>query len=307
MELYPSARPRILVVDDDLVSRTLLRESLSDCYDVTLCASGEDAITAVQEAPPDLILLDVMMNGLDGYEVCRILKASNHAQDIPVIFITSRVSQEDEVLGLNAGAVDYVVKPFRLPILKARVKTHLDLKRKTDLLESLSFRDGLTGLYNRRWLDHVLEAEWARAARNGRTLSLVMLDLDCFKAYNDHYGHLAGDECLKTVAQTITTAFRRTSDVAARYGGEEFAVVPTETPAENVESRAEHVRRCVEQLSLEHAFSAVTDRVTISVGVASVIPRAGHDPRELLEAADSALYRAKRRGRNCVCCESGCE
>ncbi len=298
MEAFLPYTQKILIVDDAPSDLMVLGEALKAQYEVIVATNGEAALEKALSDPPDLILLDVMMSGLDGYEVCRRLKRNPVTRAIPVVFTTAKDAEEDEVVGLAAGAVDYVVKPFRLPILKARVKTHLELKRKTDILESLSFRDGLTGLNNRRRLDTVIADEWLRAIRNRRPLALVMLDLDFFKPYNDNYGHVSGDECLKTVAKALNETFRRAGDCVARYGGEEFAIVLAETTAEQLERSAENARITVEALQIKHEFSTVASQITASVGAASILPSRDSSVQELIEAADDALYEAKLNGRN---------
>lgn len=189
-------REKILIDDDDPTSIITLGEVLKDKYDIFVATNGEEALKRAKNELTDLILLDIMMPGMDGYEVCRRLKEDKVTEKIPVIFITSKNSEEDEAVGLELGAVDYFTKPFRIPIIKARIKNHLELKRKSDILASLSFTDGLTGVANRRRFDEAVEYEWKRAQRSSQPLSLILIDIDDFKLYNDNYGHLAGDECL---------------------------------------------------------------------------------------------------------------
>ena len=194
--------------------------------------NGKEALRiAGSDRPPDLILLDVMMPQLDGYEICRRLKSEESTQNIPVIFVTVRDAVEDEARGLELGAIDYVTKPFNMPIVRARVRNHIELKRRGDDLEALSCLDGLTSIPNRRRFDEVLALEWRRSLRAETWLSLMMMDIDQFKAYNDHYGHPAGDSCIKQVARAIAGCLTRAGDFVARYGGEEFcAVLPESRP-----------------------------------------------------------------------------
>jgi diguanylate cyclase (GGDEF)-like protein len=196
--------------------------------------------------------------------------------------------------------VDYITKPFSLPIVKARVGTHLELKRCRDLLRAHAFVDGLTGLANRRRFDEALSQAWALAVRQRSSLGLVLLDVDHFKAYNDAYGHPAGDACLCAVGRALTTALPRVSDLVARYGGEEFVVLLPGTGLEGARDVAETLRRAVEAISLPHAHSSAADHVTVSLGVASMIPSLDLEAASLVQAADQALYRAKQDGRNGV-------
>jgi PleD family two-component response regulator len=215
----------VLIVDDMVSNIEILSGVLGSEYDVLFATSGKDALDIAHDQTPDLILLDVVMPDMDGYEVCAKLKADEKTRDIPVIFVTAMDQEEDESKGLNAGVIDYITKPVRSSIVKARVRNHLELKRYRDLLKELSTVDGLTGIPNRRRFDEVLESEWRRARRNQTPLSLLLMDIDFFKAYNDHYGHVAGDDCLRQLAKGLAEIVRRPADLVARYGGEEFVLL----------------------------------------------------------------------------------
>ncbi len=293
-------KQKILIVDDTPANLMILGEDLQQNYEVFIATNGESALKKVAAKPPDLILLDIIMPGLDGYEVCRRLKKDPMSAGIPVIFITAKSAVKDETLGLEIGAVDYITKPFNMAIVRARVKTHLELKRKSDMLESLSRRDGLTGIFNRRQFDEALAREWKRSARAGRPLSLILLDIDCFKLYNDNYGHLSGDQCLRRIALALSSTLRRATDLVARYGGEEFVVILGETDVGGALKMGEKILHAVGALQIEHACSTVAPHVTVSVGAATTVPEAGTDERILLEVADNALYEAKTSGRNRV-------
>jgi len=247
------------------------------------------------------VLLDVVMPGIDGFEVCKRLKSDPALRDIPVIFVTARDSAEDETLGLEVGAVDFIAKPISPPVVRARVRTHVALKRQTDLLRSLAFNDGLTGVANRRWFDERLQVEWLRCRRNRMPLALILLDLDHFKAYNDHYGHQAGDDCLRAVAAAMKARLGRPADLLARYGGEEFVCLLPETPLDGALAKADDLGRAVQDLAIAHAAAATAPVVTISRGVAAMLPEQGHEPAELLQRADAMLYAAKHAGRNRSC------
>jgi diguanylate cyclase (GGDEF)-like protein len=299
----PNDRPMILIVDDTPTNIQVLAEGLRADYHVKVATSGKAALAIANnpESRPDLILLDVMMPEMDGYEVCRLLKQNTDTQNIPVIFVTAKNDAADEEQGLRLGAMDYIAKPFRMAIVKARVQNHINLKMKTDQLESLAMVDGLTGIPNRRRFDEALDHEWKRALRNGTPLALIMADIDYFKAYNDNYGHGAGDQCLKAVAKALSNSISRPSDIMARYGGEEFVAVMSDADAEGAHLLADRWLARVAALVLPHQFSAVADHVTISVGYAALKPVQGQSPAELLEQADKMLYQAKEQGRNRAC------
>ncbi len=294
----------ILIVDDVPENVMILSRLLGDDYEIRFASSGPDALTTLADGSVDVVLLDVVMPGIDGYEVCRRLKADDRTVDIPIIFITARDDAEDEARGLALGAVDYITKPFNAPIVKARVRTHVELKRKTDLLARMAQLDGLTGIANRRRFDQVLETEWRRGVRAESWLSLIMLDIDHFKSYNDLYGHPAGDHCLKQVAASLEASSTRPEDLAARYGGEEFAVLLPATDLAGALSVAERIRENVRNFAIEHAGSSISPLVTGSFGVASFVPTASRSPSQLIAAADGYLYAAKKQGRDRIHCQS---
>ncbi|MBF0476727.1 MAG: diguanylate cyclase [Deltaproteobacteria bacterium] len=294
-------KPLILVVDDNPVNIHVLAQALQAEYTVKIATDGLKAVElAHHPEKPDLILLDVMMPEMDGYEVCQRLKESKATKNIPIIFVTAKNEVGDEEHGFNLGAADYITKPFAIPIVRARVGNHIKLKLKTDLLESLASLDGLTGIYNRRRFDEALDKEWRRAARNQAPLSLIMADVDYFKLYNDLYGHGLGDECLQNMAALLTRTATRPGDLAARYGGEEFVILLPETSPSGASKLAERFRASVEALKRPHKDSSTSDYVTVSVGCATMIPLPGSDPAGLLQAADRLLYQAKHEGRNRV-------
>lgn len=293
--------PRVLIVDDALSNVAVLAEQLKDDYDVRVATRGEEALDlALSPETPDIVLLDIIMPGMDGHEVCRRLKATPSTRNIPVIFITAKSEVEDEARGLELGAVDYIVKPFNLAIVKARVKTHLELKRRGDILENLSMLDGLTGIPNRRRFDEHLERSWRASLRDHEWLSVLMADIDHFKCYNDQCGHLAGDETLRRVAKAIRESCQRPGDLAARYGGEEFACVLPDTDLAGAMHLAERLRRSVADLAIVGDQAPDQRPVTISIGVATTRPKAGGSPTDLLNAADRLLYQAKASGRDRV-------
>ncbi|MBT3991149.1 MAG: diguanylate cyclase [Rhodospirillaceae bacterium] len=290
---------KILVIDDDpIITETI--EILFDS-DVTVLSTdnGRDGIALAAEEKPDLILLDVKMPDMDGYETCSELRLNPDIADIPIIFLTIKNESTDEATGLELGAIDYIAKPIVPQIIKARVKNHLTQKRQRDELENLSTIDALTGIANRRRLDEYLDTEWRRATRNKYSLSILMIDIDYFKSYNDNYGHQKGNDCLRAVAEAVSLAPRRPSDLVARYGGEEFCIVLPDTELASATEIAERVRQNVAGLEQENSGSPEYGIVTVSVGVATATPSSDDFNFDtLLELADKQLYQAKESGRN---------
>jgi diguanylate cyclase (GGDEF)-like protein len=295
-----SRRQTVLIIDDTPFNIEILYRILAGICDLTFTTNGPQGIELAASAQPDLILLDVVMPEMDGYEVCAALKAEPCTRDIPVIFVTALGKETDEARGLEIGAIDYITKPISPPIVRARVRNHLELRRQRDILQRLSSIDGLTGVANRRAFDHALEQEWRRALRTGDFLSLLMIDVDYFKPYNDQLGHVAGDDGLKQVAAALEAGMRRPGDLLTRYGGEEFACVLPQTSLEGAVLVAEHLRQAVAGLSLPHPASAVAPHLTVSLGGAALRPADGLTAAALLERADRKLYEAKHGGRNRV-------
>jgi diguanylate cyclase (GGDEF)-like protein len=294
-------KPKIFIIDDAPENIRMLMESLKEDYAIVPATDGEKAIKMLQTySLPDLILLDIIMPAVDGYEICRRLKSDEITKDIPIIFITAKDREEDEVKGLKLGAVDYITKPFCMPVVKARVNTHIELKKHRDKLKLLSDLDGLTGIPNRRRFDEYMKLQWQYAQRSSTFLSLIMIDIDYFKTFNDLYGHGRGDECLKKVAKALFETVNRPTDMVARYGGEEFACLLPVTDIDGTAKIAEEMRLNVLSLSIPHEHPSPEGRVTISLGVASIKPTLYSSSAILLNKADQALYEAKRSSRNCV-------
>ena len=295
-------KPVILIVDDTPSNIQVLAEALRGVYQVKVAGSGKAAFDVIaKQGLPDLILLDVMMPEMDGYEVCRLLKQNPATQSVPVIFVTAKNDVIREEQGLRLGAADYISKPLHLPIVLARVHNHIALKMKTDMLEAHALLDGLTNIPNRRRFDQSLSSEWKRALRSGTPLSLILLDIDHFKSYNDNYGHGVGDICLCNVATALASSVDRSGDLVARYGGDEFVVMLPNTDQDGGAQIAELMCKHIEAQEILHEYSDVVPRVTVSVGAASAVPVATKTPASLLERVDRHLYRAKERGRNQVC------
>jgi diguanylate cyclase (GGDEF)-like protein len=290
----------ILIVDDLRTNALALASILKTDWNIKTALDGATALQmAASDPAPDIILLDIKMPGMDGYEVCRRLKSSPETRDIPIIFITSMEAEKEEARGLELGAADYIVKPANAPIIKARVRNQLALRKAlVDLaitnvaLEQLAAQDKLTNLYNRRKLDESFALEVARAERYGRPLSAILLDIDHFKAVNDTYGHPVGDAVLTETADRLRAALR-TSDIPGRWGGEEFLILCPETPLETAVQLAERLRQ-----NYEARDFPVAGRLTASFGVAA--HRKGRRAEDILLLADAALYRAKNGGRNRV-------
>jgi diguanylate cyclase (GGDEF)-like protein len=319
----------ILIVDDTPENLTVLRQMLTaNGYRVRPAINGEIALKTIQTSPPDLILLDIMMDGMDGFEVCRRLKSDAMAKDIPVIFISALNGTIDKVKAFQIGGVDYITKPFQVEEVLARVETHMKLHHMQKQVEEQNVRlqheiterkrveseleksnrelarlasfDGLTRIANRRYFDHCLEKEWGRLARQKAPLSLILCDIDFFKRYNDTYGHQTGDDCLKKVAQTIRRAIKRPADLVARYGGEEFVILLPQTDMNGAVKIAEDIKREVRDLQIEHVKSDVSPYVSLSMGICTMRPDQETLSAELVAVADRALYQAKKTGRDRV-------
>ncbi|HAX87738.1 MAG TPA: diguanylate cyclase response regulator [Cyanobacteria bacterium UBA11370] len=317
----------ILIVDDTPSNLEVLFEFLTNAgFKVLVAIDGESAIQKVEYVCPDVILLDVIMPGIDGFETCRRLKNNPSTQDIPVIFMTALAQTSVVVKGFELGAVDYITKPTQQEIVLARVTTHLTiqklrhslqiqnlqlqkeiqhrqkaeaaLQKANQQLKRLATIDGLTQIANRRRFDDYLAQSWRLSMREKWPLSLLLCDVDFFKLYNDTKGHQGGDECLYQVAQSLSRVVKRPADLVARYGGEEFAVILPNTPAEGALQVAQFIRLSIRELAIVHPQSPISQYVTLSLGVATIVPCLDSSPELLITAADQALYQAKKLGRD---------
>lgn len=290
---------RVLIVDDEMINIKVLIATLEG-FDCIIAKDGERAIELARGSiPPDLILLDVIMPDMSGYEVCTQLKKDALTKDIPIIFITSKDEVEDEAKGLEMGAVDYITKPFSPSIVRARVTNHIQLKKQRDTLLKLNVTDPLTNIPNRRLFDDTLDYECRSASRTQTPLSLIMIDIDHFKQINDSEGHQFGDECLQRVAMELKRAITRSTDLVARYGGEEFVALLPATDQQGAYEIAERMRESVAGI----CFSAPHEntQISISLGLTSISPGSTFEPESLIAAADEKLYQAKESGRNRIC------
>ncbi|MDR0821545.1 MAG: diguanylate cyclase [Oscillospiraceae bacterium] len=296
---------KILICDDSRQNLVELNKILSADYSLYMANTGKDALRIAAESEPDLILLDIMMSDMNGFEVIAELKASEDTKEIPVIFITGLDGEAEEEKGLGLGAVDYITKPFSGAIIKARVKTQIKLIDQIRRISYMSLYDELTGLPNRRYFNAKLELEWGTAMRDNIPLSFLMLDLDKFKVYNDTYGHNQGDILLAAVGKILDKYARRATDMSARWGGEEFAVILQNTSVEPAAEIAERIRAAIENLDVPlYERPEVITKVTVSIGVSSINPASDKEKmNELMTRADDCLYEAKAAGRNRVVVE----
>jgi len=296
----------VLIIDDESANIIALTNILSPEYDVYAAKNGSDAIMLAKERLPDLILLDILMPEMDGYEIISILKGSEETRSIPVIFISGLGSVEAEEKGLILGASDYITKPFRSAIVRLRVQNQIQFSSQFNVVKALSLMDELTGLFNRRGFDSRLRFEWNRARREQTPISMVMIDIDNFKKYNDIYGHLQGDTALQTVAKVIKQTLKRPADFSARWGGEEFIALLPYTDLPGALDVAEQIRKSVEDTQIPCGNGDIT-KTTISLGVNTIIPKKDILVQGFIAGADHALYAAKQSGRNRVCEYDKCD
>ncbi|MCG8609433.1 MAG: diguanylate cyclase [Pseudomonadales bacterium] len=305
---------KVLLVDDSLVDRMILESFLQDLgHELVIGENGAQAVELYKEHSPDLVIMDEVMPVMKGQDAARKIREIEDNWT-PIIFLSACFSAEDIAAGIEAGADDYLAKPIDHKTLSAKmmamqriatmrsklIQITRDYEEANEHLKKLVDIDGLTGIANRRYLDRYLAHEVARCQRSAQSLTVIMCDVDHFKAYNDFYGHLQGDDCLKSVANALGTVSRRTTDLVARYGGEEFAVMMVGVEREDVRAIAESIRLAVMDLAIPHAKSSIADVVTLSVGVFVDVPKIGTTPSDFLKRADAALYQAKQSGRNKV-------
>lgn len=297
---------KILVVDDDAANCDLLSRQLSRLgYTVTVARNGVIALEQLSKRDFDLVLLDILMPIMSGLEVLKRLRCTYSLVELPVIMVTARDQNDDVVTALDCGANDYMAKPFSLPVVTARVRTQMmlkytvaELETANQKLEMLSLHDGLTDIPNRRCFNETFEREQLRTMRNGEPLSLILLDIDFFKRYNDTYGHEAGDHALCRVAELLVSSTDRGGDMVFRYGGEEFVILLPETPAAGARFVGERILSGLRKLAIPHLTSTVALHLTASMGIATATPSDRESYHTLFEKADSLLYKVKAGGRN---------
>ena len=304
---------KVLIVDDSPTIRTALRGLVEKMgHSVIEVEDGSEALQIYRRDRPDLVLIDVMMPVMDGYEAARQMREIRPDEWVPIIFLSSKEADQDLDRAIEAGGDDYLVKPVSFVVLNAKIRalqriestrvklleTSRELAAANRELENLSRQDSLTGIANRRYFDSYLLSETKRASRDREPLSLILADVDNFKAFNDCYGHQAGDDCLRHVATALKSVGKRPADLAARYGGEEFAMVLPGTTVEGAVDVAKSLVRAIEGMSIPHARSGVSNTVSLSQGIASMIPVHETKPESIIELADQALYQAKQQGRN---------
>lgn len=307
--------PLILVIDDDRYMRLQLSQMVQqEGYRVETANDGEQGLEAFQRLRPNLILMDALMPVMDGFTCCRQLLTLPGIETTPILMITGLEDQASVDQAFDVGAVDYVTKPIHWPVLRQRMRRVLreaqlaqalaqsnqELQQANQELYRLAIIDGLTQVANRRRFDQYLQQEWQRLSREQNSLSLILGDVDFFKAYNDAYGHQAGDRCLQTVAKAFSLAATRPADLVARYGGEEFVVILPNTLVSGALNVARQIQDNLNTFKIPHAHSHVSDYVTLSLGIASIVPSSSTTPEELIQSVDQALYQAKDKGRNQV-------
>lgn len=324
----PIERPRVLLVDDQPTVAKAVQEMIADApeFDFHYCADAKRALLVARQIRPTVILQDLVMPDMSGSVLLRFLRADPFLVGVPIIMLSSREDPRDKSRAFTDGASDYLVKlPDRIELI-ARLRTHarsyiaarerdaalktlealkLELEKKNDELARISTVDGLTAIANRRRFDEVIELEWRQAARRSEALSLIMIDVDHFKRFNDRHGHVGGDVCLRRVAACIDATGRRPADLAARYGGEEFALLLPNTEIEGATMLASTLLARIAAEAIPHGDSDVSPHVTVSLGVASARPTRDSDPEALIRRADAALYDAKHGGRARWCAASG--
>lgn len=289
---------KILIVDDSKLNVKLLTDILvGEGYEIAFLENGSKVLETVHAIKPDIVLLDVIMPGIDGFEVCRQLKRDFEIKDIPIIMLTAKTEGSDIRKALELGAFDYIKKPIDVAEVIARVQSALRYKYKLDELKEMAMKDGLTGLYNHTLLIELFEKEYVKQCRDASCLSFAMIDIDYFKKVNDTYGHMAGDMILKQLAGILTESVRR-SDIVGRYGGEEFSIIIPEASSNDVFQLCERIRRSIENYSF-HADDKII-KITVSIGVYFKGFNDEISHTDMIKKADENLYKAKRDGRNRV-------
>lgn len=299
---------KILLAEDSATLRAVMVNHIEmEGHEAVTASSGEEALQILETLSVDMVIMDVEMPGLDGFETTRLIRESLGSFWIPIIFVTGKSDDKSLEEGIAAGGDDYLIKPVSSVILHAKIRAMERISAMRDEMRGLNMelmelsqRDGLTGLYNRRAFDEKASEQWSIAARNKEPLAVLLLDVDHFKLYNDCYGHMPGDECLRKIAKTLQLCFNRPGDIVARYGGEEFIVLLPNTGKSGAEHVAEQLRVTIEELQIKHKESLTSRYVTVSIGGTIINYTTGTDLATQIDLADTTLYHSKNRGRNCV-------
>jgi diguanylate cyclase (GGDEF)-like protein len=299
-----SNRYKILIIDDEVQNINILKDILQEEYEIFAEVDSREAFKTAKDVNPDIIILDIVMPELNGYDIIKLLKVSSKTCDIPVIYITGLERNEDEAIGLKLGAVDYIFKPFYYPVVQSRVQNQVKILEQFREIKRLSMYDQLTDLPNRRCFETRLDVEWGRSVREKTPISVLLIDVDKFKDYNDAHGHQQGDVALKSVADTLNKTLKRSTDLAARWGGEEFIVLLPNTDLSGAVKIAENICKSIEEMEIPHTVNHdhSAAKTTVSVGVNTKTHEQDTGQDYLISGADISLYNAKKSGRNCVRC-----
>ena len=290
---------KILIADDDAISTAILTDILSPLYSVHIAKNGANALKLAKQLQPDVIILDVVMPDMNGFHVIKLLKEAEDTKDIPVIFITGMTLPQEEEKGLILGAADYIHKPFSKSLIKLRVRNQVQIVNQMRVIQHYSMTDALTNTANRRHFNFCLSKEWQRCIRDSAPISILIIDIDDFKAINDVYGHLTGDAVLQNIAEKIKQCIKRPMDLIARWGGEEFAILLPNTTLDGAILVAEDMLKIVQEGLSESRLSDI--HVTLSIGVNTIVPAKDSQVFDFIHMADKALYKAKKTGKNRVC------
>lgn len=289
---------KILIVDDEKANRKVLKELLQDQATIIFAKNGQQAVELARKHVPDLMLLDVIMPDMSGFDVIEEIKNDPVTMAVSVIFITGLANSDDEAKGFDLGGCDYIYKPFKANIVIARVSMHLELIQQRKMLDNVAHIDALTGISNRRKMDFVLKDELAANKRDKKQLMVAIIDVDYFKQYNDNYGHGAGDVALKKVASSLREVLKRPRDFAARFGGEEFVVILPDCNEAGAQLVMDSLTQAIADKEIKHEFSPASENLTVSIGACIIDGSIETNAEDVLSYTDNLLYQAKREGRN---------